>query len=468
MSVAASRQTIALALGDALGFAVAAVAAWAAKRLEDPLLVSEPYVLALVLLVPVQVLVLAGRGLYPGLGLGAAEELRRLSGGTTLVMLLAVALTFATKEGEAWSRQVLMTTWALALVALPLIRAAVRRGFARLGWWGIPCLVLGAGATGAEVVRLLQTRPWLGLRPVAVLDDDPARIGSQVHALTVDGPVVEASRRLAADRAIDHAILAMPGLPPERMSALIDALAGHLRHLTIAPALPGCPELIAQTREYANTLALEVRHNLLMPSARLIKRTLDLVVAGLLLIGLSWLFALLVLLVRATSRGPAFYGQPRIGRERRPLRAWKFRSMVADADAVLARHLAAHPELRAEWERDHKLRDDPRVTTLGRFLRRSSLDELPQLWNVLIGEMSLVGPRPIVEAEVAKYGDRFALYAKVRPGLSGLWQVSGRNDTTYAERVALDCYYVRNWSVWLDLVIIARTVRVVVAGRGAY
>jgi lipopolysaccharide/colanic/teichoic acid biosynthesis glycosyltransferase len=142
--------------------------------------------------------------------------------------------------------------------------------------------------------------------------------------------------------------------------------------------------------------------------------------------------------------------------------------MIADADHVLANYLEIHPELRAEWERDHKLRQDPRITWFGRFLRRSSLDELPQLWNVLRGEMSLIGPRPIVQDEVKFYTNRFHLYGKLKPGMTGLWQVSGRNDTTYAERVDFDSYYVRNWSIWLDLVILARTTLVVLFGRGAY
>jgi lipopolysaccharide/colanic/teichoic acid biosynthesis glycosyltransferase len=142
--------------------------------------------------------------------------------------------------------------------------------------------------------------------------------------------------------------------------------------------------------------------------------------------------------------------------------------MVPDADAVLTKYLETHPELKEEWLRDQKLRNDPRITRTGRFLRKTSLDELPQLWNVLRGEMSLVGPRPIVEAEIERYGANFALYTRVLPGLTGLWQVSGRNDTTYPERVALDSYYVRNWSVWLDLYILARTVWVVLAGKGAY
>jgi lipopolysaccharide/colanic/teichoic acid biosynthesis glycosyltransferase len=142
--------------------------------------------------------------------------------------------------------------------------------------------------------------------------------------------------------------------------------------------------------------------------------------------------------------------------------------MVEDDEATLHRSLMADPALMAEWNRDHKLKKDPRVTPLGRILRRTSLDELPQLWNVLIGEMSLVGPRPIVSAERARYGAQFRLYCAVRPGITGLWQISGRNDTTYASRVSLDQYYVHNWSVWLDLHILSQTTNAVIRGAGAY
>ena len=141
--------------------------------------------------------------------------------------------------------------------------------------------------------------------------------------------------------------------------------------------------------------------------------------------------------------------------------------MHVDADDALKTALAADEDLRAEWQRTHKLRVDPRITRVGRFLRRTSLDELPQFWNVLCGDMSLVGPRPIVEAEAAKYDHGFGLYLSVRPGITGLWQVSGRNRTTYAERVRLDQFYVVNWSPWLDLYILARTVRAVLGGDGA-
>jgi Undecaprenyl-phosphate galactose phosphotransferase WbaP len=180
------------------------------------------------------------------------------------------------------------------------------------------------------------------------------------------------------------------------------------------------------------------------------------------------LFVLISVAIKLSSPGPIFYGQLRIGRGSRHFRAWKFRTMVAGADRVLRDHLEADPELRQEWEHDHKLKDDPRVTWIGRFLRKTSLDELPQLFNVMVGQMSLVGPRPIVDAEIDKYGETFELYKEVSPGITGLWQVSGRNNTTYQERVDLDSYYVRNWSPWLDLYILMRTIKVVLRREGAY
>ena len=167
---------------------------------------------------------------------------------------------------------------------------------------------------------------------------------------------------------------------------------------------------------------------------------------------------MVALAVRCLGPGPVLFSHVRIGRHGRLFKAWKFRTMRADGDVVLREHLATDPAARAEWARDHKLTRDPRVTPVGRFLRKSSLDELPQLWNVLRGEMSLVGPRPIVEAEVWRYGNVFRLYTTVKPGVTGLWQVSGRNDIGYDERVQLDEFYIRHWSLWLDVYIFAKTV----------
>ena len=200
---------------------------------------------------------------------------------------------------------------------------------------------------------------------------------------------------------------------------------------------------------------------------RFVKRSMDLAISGtVLFFGLPvWL--LIGLAVKLGSSGDVFYGHDRLhGNE--SFSAWKFRTMVENADQVLKEYLDNDPELRAEWEEDRKLKEDPRVTRIGSVLRKLSLDEVPQLWNVLKGEMSLIGPRPIAENEADKYGKRFSLYERVKPGLTGLWQVSGRSDTTYEERVYLDSYYVRHWSVWLDMYILVRTVGTVLSGAGAY
>lgn len=193
----------------------------------------------------------------------------------------------------------------------------------------------------------------------------------------------------------------------------------------------------------------------------------DRVGAALGLIALSPVFMLLAWQVRKDG-GPAFYAQTRVGYQGRQFRCWKFRSMVVGADQILKDLLARDPVAKAEWDRDFKLKNDPRITKIGHFLRRTSLDELPQLWNVLRGEMSLVGPRPVTEKETIFYGEHLADYQSVKPGMTGLWQVSGRNDTTYAERVKLDSDYVRTRSFVGDIVIIAKTVSVMLTRRGAY
>jgi Undecaprenyl-phosphate galactose phosphotransferase WbaP len=199
-----------------------------------------------------------------------------------------------------------------------------------------------------------------------------------------------------------------------------------------------------------------------------VKRACDIVIALFLLVPALLLGLGIAAAIRLDTRGPVFFSQVRVGRGRRRFRLWKFRSMMADADAVLETHLGRHPEHRVEWARTHKLKNDPRVTRIGRLLRRSSLDELPQLWNVLRGDMSMVGPRPIVLEETPKYGAALALYSQVRPGLTGLWQVSGRNDTSYRKRVDLDVQYILRWSFARDVEVLVRTVRVVLLGHGAY
>ena len=215
-------------------------------------------------------------------------------------------------------------------------------------------------------------------------------------------------------------------------------------------------------------ILLETHNNLRSALNRGLKRGFDLVCSVVGLIAVFPVMAIIAVLVYIDDPGRVLFAHQRVGQNGRMFPCYKFRSMVKDAEARLEHYLAENPEAREEWERDFKLKDDPRITRIGHFLRRTSLDELPQIINVIRGEMSLVGPRPIVEKEIEKYGDLIADYYLVPPGITGLWQVSGRSDTTYDERVQMDSWYVRNWSIWLDFVYLIKTVQVVFKREGAY
>jgi Undecaprenyl-phosphate galactose phosphotransferase WbaP len=221
-------------------------------------------------------------------------------------------------------------------------------------------------------------------------------------------------------------------------------------------------------RDFDGVLGFVTSHRLKMPWNLSIKRFVDLaiVITGGIIILPFLLF--IALLVKVSSRGKVLYGHTRLGKNGNPFTAYKFRSMVADANERLQKLLESDPQAKKEWEENQKIKNDPRVTGLGKFLRRTSIDEFPQLINILKGEMSLVGPRPITETEVIKYGEDFSRIFSVKPGLTGLWQVSGRSEMDYAARVSYDTYYLQSWSVWLDIWIIFRTFGAVVRGKGAY
>lgn len=214
------------------------------------------------------------------------------------------------------------------------------------------------------------------------------------------------------------------------------------------------------------TVSVSERYTERLNISKIIKRLIDIIGSLALLVLFSPLFLVVALMV-SLDGGPVFYRHKRIGRDGKPFGCLKFRTMILGAEACLNEYLSYHPDQRTEWEKDQKLAFDPRITAIGNVLRRLSLDELPQLANVLVGQMSLVGPRPVTEGELKHYGASAAAYLAVRPGLTGPWQVSGRNDVSYATRVAMDEAYVRNFSLWNDIVILLRTPGIVLSKKGA-
>lgn len=400
------------------------------------------------------------QGLYPGLLLHPAEEIRRVFYCVSAVFLLFICTTFLWHNAAWYSRSIFLITWTLGAPAVLLARYVGRHYLARHEWWGIPAVVLGSGPVTQRVVRAFTDRR-LGVRITAILDD----FGIRTHASTLAAvPRLNTTRKLRAE----YAIVALADRPSIELHHMLRDYCEGFRHVLLVPDMPGICSLGMTARDISGDVVFEVPQRLFHKSAGIVKRALDLVLSTVALVVLSPVFLVLAVLIKLTSQGSAFYGHTRYGRDGTIFKALKFRTMAHDGDVVLAKYLQEHPEELRAWQRDQKLKNDPRVTPIGRFLRRCSLDELPQLWNVIRGQMSLVGPRPIISIEIAKYGRGYDLYKRVLPGLTGLWQVSGRNNTTYEERVTFDEYYVRNWSIWLDAYILIRTVKVVLTGEGAY
>jgi Undecaprenyl-phosphate galactose phosphotransferase WbaP len=456
-------STVALVLADSMALLLAVAISVGAKAVLQRSVELHGYVHLWPFLF-VFLAVYASIGLYSGVSVGAPEELRRATIASTVLFLCLAAVTVSLRGGHHSFTWTLFLATVLSVALVPMARECVRQAFAREPWWGYPAVVFGAGPTASAVVKAMLDEPGLGLKPIAILDD--ADWVTELHGVPVLGGAELAPLLLTPNRPA-YAVFAMPDVPHSELMSMVERYGVNFSHVLVVPDLTDFASLWVKPKSVGGMLGLELRQQAGggQPTA---KRLLDL---GLCLLGamiILPLCATIALLIRLNSKGAVLYGQKRIGHRGKIFTAWKFRSMVLDADRILEKFLAERPELRREWERDHKLKNDPRVTRVGRWLRKTSLDELPQLWNVLMGDMSLVGPRPIVHQEIERYGASFELYTRVKGGLTGLWQVSGRNDTTYDQRVQLDTFYVRNWSVWLDLCILFRTIAVVLFGHGAY
>jgi Undecaprenyl-phosphate galactose phosphotransferase WbaP len=394
-------------------------------------------------------------GLYPGVLLNPVDEFRRLTIAIGVGMSLVVVATFLLKGANIYSRAVFLAAIPLTAGLALWARWLVRTFCSKMSWWGIPTVLVGPLEQVEAMRRTVEARPQTGIRTAGVIIADRDWLPS--------GP-----EKYLGGGAIPYALVVIPAGTDARWMLQVERLVWGCRKIIVVPQSMELLWSWMEIRDCCGTVGLEVGRALLRRRARFAKRVMDVVLAlggGALILPL---FAAIAMLLKLSSKGPVFYSQARVGEGGATFQAWKFRTMVQHADDLLEQCLQTDPALRAEWSAQHKLRNDPRVTLIGRFLRQTSLDELPQIWNVIRGEMSMVGPRPIVADEVVRYGEEFDLYQKVMPGITGQWQVSGRSDTSYERRVAMDVHYVRNWSVWLDVYLLFRTVGVVLRKKGAY
>jgi undecaprenyl-phosphate galactose phosphotransferase len=388
--------------------------------------------------------------------------------------ILALAVVTLAKTGGEVSRTLIVLSGLLAFMALPVLRYAGKNALYRAGIWVRRVVVLGAGETGRLVVQALHREPFMGYRVAGFLDDDPRKKNKPV---TINGhikvPVLGGFRD--TDQVMRHFgvynfIVAAPGMASRELVGLVNRLQRCSESVLVVPDLFGLPVMGAEADYFFDEqiLGLRLRNNLASRTNSILKRAFDLTADSLIMLLCIPFFTLIVLAIKLDSPGPVIFAHRRIGRNGKEFMCYKFRTMVVNAQEALDRILNENKELRSEWKRDFKLKNDPRITRVGKFLRKTSLDELPQMLNVLKGNMSLAGPRPIIQQEIEKYAENIRYFYQVRPGMTGLWQVSGRSETDYDYRVQLDTWYVRNWSLWLDITLLIRTIAVVLARKGAY
>ena len=385
------------------------------------------------------------------------QEVRKVMSTMGFALMADGFLQFASKQDV--SRLWVMSAWLGAAAGIVVLRACTRAWLRRTGKFQVPTLLIGSGDTAQHTQAALQSEQGLGYNIVAQIDDLPRAFRQAGRSW----------KRLFAQYGVEYAVIALDGHAMAEAEQPIAQLMRDHVPFSVSPPLRHLPVqgMVPQYFFNHDTMLLTHSCGLEQPLPRFLKRAVDIAAAGTALLLLSPLLLLLGALVKMDG-GPALFGHSRLGRNGKSFPCFKFRSMVTKGDEVLARHLSENPEAQAEWEETRKLVNDPRVTKVGDFLRRSSLDELPQLLNVLRGEMSLVGPRPIVTAEVDKYDRDIAHYYRVRPGITGLWQVSGRSDVSYPQRVQMDSWYVRNWSFWHDIAILCKTFPALMKRSGAY
>jgi Undecaprenyl-phosphate galactose phosphotransferase WbaP len=450
----------------ALSLLVWALAALAQDVLgQGPLL--RPMIPVIASSVLVWVVMRASLGLYPGYGLSQVEELRRQTYALLAAGAITTAFTVAIQAGPFVSRMLLFSGLTALLVLAPFARSLTTFLMMRAGLWGKPVLIMGSGEFGEQVVELLEREWRLGFRPVAVFSSHPASLPDKFVCLPGEKSLENAAA-LSRERDIDTIIIAMPHTRRERLAELVAWANRGFRNVTIIPNLEGVTNSAVVARDFAGVFGVELRHSLLDPSVRRVKRGLDVVftlTGGAIILPV---LAGLALLVWLESRGPVLYRAERMGRDNKIFWCLKFRTMLPDAEVALQRLLEENPHAREEYSHYHKLRDDPRVTPVGRLLRKASLDELPQLWNVLRGDMSLVGPRPYLPRESDRIGKKQSEILRVYPGITGPWQVDGRNRLSFDERVQIEADYVRNWSIWLDIIILVRTIPTLILDRSAH
>ena len=394
------------------------------------------------------------------------EELALLYKTIFIFAMLHMGLSFLISHHVIKSFNIFF--WVMVLLWLPVLRYITKMILYHLGLWLRNVYIIGTGKNAVAANELLANNKMIGYKILAFVRIDRNSMTDN----NLELPVLEYEELLNhnVNDSNSEIIVALSSDEIVKHVNKVSMLQSHYIFVSVVPDINGLPLYGAHVDHFFGNdqLFLRLQNNLGRRLNRITKRITDIVLSFCGLIMLSPLLLLISLLILMTTNDKIFFKHRRIGKDGKYFYCIKFQTMFKNSQEILDELLFCDQLAKKEWEETHKLRVDPRVTTIGKFLRKVSLDELPQLFNVLIGEMSLVGPRPIVDEEIVKYNEDFYYYKLVHPGITGLWQISGRNDIDYSKRVRLDVCYIKNWSLWYDFVILFKTIQVVIARNGAY
>ncbi len=396
------------------------------------------------------------------------KETERIFYACLFAVAAIVFLLYVTQIAASTSRLFVMLLALLAFPVCALVRFGAKKFLQKSSALQTPVLIIGAGKTAALLVRTLTEDVGMVCRIVGFLED-----GTPEESIAGRYPILggfDDAERVIRDAKVAHVIVAAPGLPEKDLAHLIYRVQPLVKNLCVIPNLVGVAmgSVEIESLFEEKLVLLRLRNNLNCSVNRIIKRVFDICVGTLIAIPASLIIAVTYVLIKIDSQGPVFFNAERIGRNGKSFKCYKLRSMYVNSDEILADFLSRHPEAKEEWQAFQKLRGkDPRVTRVGQRIRKYSIDELPQIFNVLGGTMSLVGPRPYLPREREKMGAYFSTICMTMPGITGLWQVSGRSNVKFSDRLRMDSWYVRNWNLWQDMVILFKTIGVVL-GKGAY
>ena len=405
--------------------------------------------------------------LYPGYGFSTIIEIRQLSKALTIVYgFLGISVYFF-RANTDFPRTIFIFAWFLSLVIIPLQRLIIRNRASLSKLYGTPVYVVLNNLEDISVIENLQYCRRMGWKPLAVLFLNKPLIDETVSGI----PQLKSLEQLlehAKSTSIKRVVVGtqMLSLDGGAYQELFRSLNSYFSSVVLISPTYELGSIWIEPLDLEGYLGMELHYHLLDSENLIFKRVIDILGAFILLILTSPIWIIIALLIKLDSQGPVFYTHTRRGKLGKDFQLIKFRSMIFDADERLDSYLDQNPEAKLEWEEKQKIINDPRLTRVGKWLRKFSLDELPQMFNVLRGEMSLIGPRAVTEAEIEKYGSYGSLILRVKPGITGWWQVMGRNQTTWDHRTRLEVYYVSNWSLWMDGYIALKTIWVIISGQG--